>query len=400
MSSDVPSRATHASRVASPARGRRSARARLPFRGGSGSRLRRSADILLSLARGRLRATAARGHVAGLSGRHVERLLPARNRWGRRGPRRSVFRRGHRSRSEAGLEFHARGTRRARGCRPRARRPIQLGRRRAILPRSLSRTCRMNLLIVSEPGCYGVFMYVRSLVRFLHARHPGIVVDYAYSSMRGSPELASLVEEIEARGGEAVDLRVSNARRKRTSPPPEKFCPSCVVVGPAWSTHIARRPARSRVCSRCGRLPARALHTARLLRDVHARRAQGPRLQWHRERARVHWLDARDFHSRARVCPRRPACAGALAVPDFFRRRSLRFSLRIAGGKSRVPPRTRPARGQAARCHRRTRRLRKKFRGSLRGSGSGAAGRGVGIRPRGEGSAELRTGLCPRLASA
>jgi len=69
----------------------------------------------------------------------------------------------------------------------------------------------MRLLLVSEPGEYGVLVYVRNLVRFLHLHCPEIAVDLAYSSRRGSPALHCLVEEIVARGGEALDLAVGNA---------------------------------------------------------------------------------------------------------------------------------------------------------------------------------------------
>ncbi len=68
-----------------------------------------------------------------------------------------------------------------------------------------------RILMVSEPGRYGVFVYVRNFVRFLHVHHPHLIVDFAYSSRRNSPELAPFVAEIKARGGETIDLRVSNA---------------------------------------------------------------------------------------------------------------------------------------------------------------------------------------------
>lgn len=68
-----------------------------------------------------------------------------------------------------------------------------------------------RILMVCEPGCYGVLMYVRSLIRHLHAAHPGLIVDYAFSRRRGSPELEDLVAEVAARGGQTLDLAVGNA---------------------------------------------------------------------------------------------------------------------------------------------------------------------------------------------
>jgi len=68
-----------------------------------------------------------------------------------------------------------------------------------------------RLLIVSEPGRDGVFVYVRSLVEYLHRAHPEIRVDLAYSSRRGGEALRQLVGAVEARGGEAADLNVGNS---------------------------------------------------------------------------------------------------------------------------------------------------------------------------------------------
>ncbi len=69
----------------------------------------------------------------------------------------------------------------------------------------------MRLLMVSEPGEYGVLAYVRNLVRFLHRHCPEIAVDLAFSSRRGSPALDQLVAEIAAHDGETLDLAVGNA---------------------------------------------------------------------------------------------------------------------------------------------------------------------------------------------
>lgn len=68
-----------------------------------------------------------------------------------------------------------------------------------------------RLLIVSEPGKDGVFVYVRSFIQYLHRRHPEIRVDLAYSSRRGSEALKQLVDEVETHGGEAADLQVGNS---------------------------------------------------------------------------------------------------------------------------------------------------------------------------------------------
>ena len=68
-----------------------------------------------------------------------------------------------------------------------------------------------RVLMVSEPGRYGVLVYVRNLIRFLHETHPEITVDYAYSSVRGSPDNEVLVAAVRERGGEVFDMRVSNA---------------------------------------------------------------------------------------------------------------------------------------------------------------------------------------------
>lgn len=68
-----------------------------------------------------------------------------------------------------------------------------------------------RILFVAEPGRYGVFFVVRQLFRYLREHHPEVIVDLAYSTRRGSEELLVMVEEVRARGGEAIDLQVSNA---------------------------------------------------------------------------------------------------------------------------------------------------------------------------------------------
>ncbi len=72
-----------------------------------------------------------------------------------------------------------------------------------------------RILMISEPGRYGVFVWLRNLVRFLHVHYPRLIVDLAYSSRRDSPELAPFVAEIEAHGGKTIDLRVSHAPEPR-----------------------------------------------------------------------------------------------------------------------------------------------------------------------------------------
>ncbi|HEY5792521.1 MAG TPA: glycosyltransferase family 4 protein [Chthoniobacterales bacterium] len=68
-----------------------------------------------------------------------------------------------------------------------------------------------RLLVVSEPGVDGVFACVRSLIEYLHRRHPEIRVDLAYSSRRAGGALPGLVAAVERRGGETLDLRVGNS---------------------------------------------------------------------------------------------------------------------------------------------------------------------------------------------
>ena len=67
----------------------------------------------------------------------------------------------------------------------------------------------LTVLLVSEPGVDGVFRHVEALAGFL--LDAGVRVSLAYSSVRGSPALGRLVEEISRRGGRTLDLRVGNA---------------------------------------------------------------------------------------------------------------------------------------------------------------------------------------------
>lgn len=68
-----------------------------------------------------------------------------------------------------------------------------------------------RLLMVSEPGNYGVFSHVRNLVEFLHRQHPETTLDLAYSTRRTSPALVALVAAVESWGGQTLDLQVGNA---------------------------------------------------------------------------------------------------------------------------------------------------------------------------------------------
>lgn len=69
----------------------------------------------------------------------------------------------------------------------------------------------MRVLMVSEPGRYGVLIYVRDLIDYLHRTHPEITVDFIYSSVRGSPDNEALAAAVEKRGGETFDMRTANA---------------------------------------------------------------------------------------------------------------------------------------------------------------------------------------------
>ncbi|MFH1067186.1 MAG: glycosyltransferase [bacterium] len=70
-----------------------------------------------------------------------------------------------------------------------------------------------RLLMVTEPSRNGVFAYVADLIRHAHRYHPEIIVDLAYSSQRSSEKLFQIIREVEARGGQTVDLKTGNAPR-------------------------------------------------------------------------------------------------------------------------------------------------------------------------------------------
>jgi glycosyltransferase involved in cell wall biosynthesis len=71
----------------------------------------------------------------------------------------------------------------------------------------------MRVLIVSEPGEYGVFYFVDDLIRYLLKQK--VQVDFAYSSVRSGVPLKRLVSVVQEHGGETLDLEVTNAPRPR-----------------------------------------------------------------------------------------------------------------------------------------------------------------------------------------
>ena len=67
----------------------------------------------------------------------------------------------------------------------------------------------MKVLIVVEPGVDGVFRHVEGLCHYLFSQ--GVNVHLAYSSLRGSDGLVTLVDAVKARGGQTLDLKTTNA---------------------------------------------------------------------------------------------------------------------------------------------------------------------------------------------
>ena len=65
----------------------------------------------------------------------------------------------------------------------------------------------MKILIVAEPGLDGVFRHVEDLIEFLHAQDH--LVHFAYSDVRGSDRLGTLVARVQAKGGRTLNLRVT-----------------------------------------------------------------------------------------------------------------------------------------------------------------------------------------------
>lgn len=74
----------------------------------------------------------------------------------------------------------------------------------------------MRVLIVSEPGEYGVFYFVDDLIRYLLQQ--SVQVDFAYSSVRSGSALKGLVKSVKEHGGETLDLGIANAPQLRDLP--------------------------------------------------------------------------------------------------------------------------------------------------------------------------------------
>jgi glycosyltransferase involved in cell wall biosynthesis len=66
----------------------------------------------------------------------------------------------------------------------------------------------MKILLVSEPGENGVFRHVEDLADYLISA--GHTVGLAYSDLRGSDRLYSLLQRVRQAGGQTVNLRISN----------------------------------------------------------------------------------------------------------------------------------------------------------------------------------------------
>jgi glycosyltransferase involved in cell wall biosynthesis len=79
-----------------------------------------------------------------------------------------------------------------------------------------SNDSEMKVLIVSEPGEYGVFYFVDDLIRYLLKQ--SVRVDFAYSSVRSGSALKGLVNFVKEHGGETLDLEIANAPQPRDVP--------------------------------------------------------------------------------------------------------------------------------------------------------------------------------------
>ena len=71
----------------------------------------------------------------------------------------------------------------------------------------------MRVLIVSEPGEYGVFFFVDDLIHYLLEQ--SVRIDFAYSSLRSGSALKGLVNFVEQHGGETLNLEVTNTPQPR-----------------------------------------------------------------------------------------------------------------------------------------------------------------------------------------
>jgi glycosyltransferase involved in cell wall biosynthesis len=72
---------------------------------------------------------------------------------------------------------------------------------------------QMRVLIVSEPGEYGVFYFVDDLIHYLTEQ--GVHIDFAYSSVRSGSALKGLVNFVEQNGGKTLNLQITHAPQPR-----------------------------------------------------------------------------------------------------------------------------------------------------------------------------------------
>lgn len=75
-----------------------------------------------------------------------------------------------------------------------------------------------RILMVCEPGEYGVLIYLRKLVAYLQEHHKGVSIDYVYSSRRGSSQQKELIASIREKGGDTLDLNIGNGPEMRDIP--------------------------------------------------------------------------------------------------------------------------------------------------------------------------------------
>ena len=72
---------------------------------------------------------------------------------------------------------------------------------------------QLRVLIVSEPGEYGVFYFVEDLIHYLSEQ--GVHIDFAYSSVRSGSALKGLVNFVEQNDGKTLNLQITNAPQPR-----------------------------------------------------------------------------------------------------------------------------------------------------------------------------------------
>lgn len=75
-----------------------------------------------------------------------------------------------------------------------------------------------RILTVSEPGRDGVFFCVRDWLRYLRENRSDVVLDLAYSSKRGSPELDAFLSDFSGEKGERVDLGIAGSPQLKDGP--------------------------------------------------------------------------------------------------------------------------------------------------------------------------------------